>query len=75
MIMIFSKNIVSSTHVYRVLEQLKRDHTRVISPEHAPFISLNDVIDRLLPYHVFQGEPPCEEDFAKGMIVYTLKPQ
>ncbi|KAK3529603.1 hypothetical protein QTP70_032015 [Hemibagrus guttatus] len=48
-----------------VLEQLKRDHTRIMSPELAPFASLNDVIDRLLPYHVFQGEPPCEEDFAK----------
>ncbi|MCJ8738627.1 hypothetical protein PDJAM_G00037920 [Pangasius djambal] len=48
-----------------VLEQLKRDHTRVMSPERTPFSSLNDVIDRLLPYHVFQGEPPCEEDFAK----------
>ncbi|XP_034165394.1 BRD4-interacting chromatin-remodeling complex-associated protein-like isoform X2 [Pangasianodon hypophthalmus] len=48
-----------------VLEQLRRDHTRVMSPERTPFTSLNDVIDRLLPYHVFQGEPPCEEDFAK----------
>ncbi|KAF7705424.1 hypothetical protein HF521_020710 [Silurus meridionalis] len=48
-----------------VLGQLKRDHTRVISPERTPFTSLNDVIDRLLPYHVFQGEPPSEEDFAK----------
>ncbi|GAA6104668.1 BRD4-interacting chromatin-remodeling complex-associated protein-like [Tachysurus ichikawai] len=48
-----------------VLEQLRRDHTKVLSPEYTPFTSINDVLERLLPYHVFQGEPPCEEDFAK----------
>lgn len=48
-----------------VLEQLRKAHKRVMSPERTPFTSLNDVIERFLPYHVFQGEPPCEEDFAK----------
>uniref|UniRef100_A0A4W4EJW3 GLTSCR protein conserved domain-containing protein n=1 Tax=Electrophorus electricus TaxID=8005 RepID=A0A4W4EJW3_ELEEL len=48
-----------------VLQQLRRDHTGVMSPDRTPFTSLNDVIDRLLPYHVFQGAPPCEEDFTK----------
>ncbi|KAF4084991.1 hypothetical protein AMELA_G00112420 [Ameiurus melas] len=48
-----------------VLEQLRKAHKRVMSPERTPFDSLNDVIERILPYHVFQGEPPCEEDFAK----------
>ncbi|TSK14788.1 BRD4-interacting chromatin-remodeling complex-associated protein-like [Bagarius yarrelli] len=47
-----------------VLEQLRRNHAKVMFPERTPFTSLNDVIDRLLPYHVFQGEPPHEEDFA-----------
>lgn len=48
-----------------ILQQLRRDHTGVMSPDRAPFTSPNDVIDRLLPYHVFQGAPPCEEDFTK----------
>ncbi|KAG9267923.1 BRD4-interacting chromatin-remodeling complex-associated protein-like isoform X1 [Astyanax mexicanus] len=48
-----------------ILQQLRRDHTGVMSPDRAPFTSLNDVIERLLPYHVFQGAPPCEEDFTK----------
>uniref|UniRef100_A0A3B4D9R8 GLTSCR protein conserved domain-containing protein n=1 Tax=Pygocentrus nattereri TaxID=42514 RepID=A0A3B4D9R8_PYGNA len=48
-----------------ILQQLRRDHTGVMSANRAPFTSLNDVIDRLLPYHVFQGAPPCEEDFTK----------
>lgn len=48
-----------------ILQQLRRDHTGVMSPDRAPFTSVNDVIDRLLPYHVFQGTPPCEEDFTK----------
>ncbi|KAI4873195.1 hypothetical protein NFI96_019320 [Prochilodus magdalenae] len=48
-----------------ILQQLRRDHTGVMSPNRAPFTSLNDVIDRLLPYHVFQGAPPCEDDFTK----------
>ncbi|XP_076855610.1 BRD4-interacting chromatin-remodeling complex-associated protein-like isoform X2 [Brachyhypopomus gauderio] len=48
-----------------VLQQLRRDHAGVMCPDRTPFTSLNDVIDRLLPYHVFQGAPPCEEDFTK----------
>ncbi|XP_066522208.1 BRD4-interacting chromatin-remodeling complex-associated protein-like isoform X2 [Hoplias malabaricus] len=48
-----------------ILQQLRKDHTGVMSTDRGPFTSLNDVIDRLLPYHVFQGAPPCEEDFTK----------
>ncbi|XP_053367052.1 BRD4-interacting chromatin-remodeling complex-associated protein-like isoform X1 [Clarias gariepinus] len=48
-----------------VLEQLKMDHIGVVSPDRTPFASLNDVLNRLLPYHVFHEEPPCEDDFAK----------
>lgn len=48
-----------------VLQQLRQDHSRVLSSDRTPFSSLNDVIDRLLPYHVFQGSPPQDEDFAK----------
>ncbi|KAK9965806.1 hypothetical protein ABG768_004876 [Culter alburnus] len=48
-----------------VLQQLRQDHNRVLSSERTPFTSLNDGIERLLPYHVFQGSPPRDEDFAK----------
>uniref|UniRef100_A0A671LIA7 GLTSCR1-like protein n=1 Tax=Sinocyclocheilus anshuiensis TaxID=1608454 RepID=A0A671LIA7_9TELE len=48
-----------------VLQQLRRDHSGVMSSERMPFTSFNDVIDRLLPYHVFQGSPPQDEDFTK----------
>uniref|UniRef100_A0A673KI27 GLTSCR1-like protein n=1 Tax=Sinocyclocheilus rhinocerous TaxID=307959 RepID=A0A673KI27_9TELE len=48
-----------------VLQQLRRDHSGVMSSEQTPFTSFNDVIDRLLPYHVFQGSPPRDEDFTK----------
>lgn len=57
---------------YRILEQLRRDHVRVMTPNHAPFTSVNDVAQRLLPYHVFQGTPPCEQDFAKGEIHFIF---
>lgn len=57
----------------RVLQQLRRDHTGVMAPDRRPFTSLNDVIDRLLPYHVFQGASPCEEDFTKGTWSKVLK--
>ncbi|KAG1955124.1 BRD4-interacting chromatin-remodeling complex-associated protein-like [Pimephales promelas] len=49
-----------------VLQQLRQDHCRVMSSERTPFTSLNDGIYRLLPYHVFQGSPPQDEDFAKS---------
>ncbi|XP_056626825.1 BRD4-interacting chromatin-remodeling complex-associated protein-like isoform X2 [Triplophysa dalaica] len=48
-----------------VLQQLRRDHSGVMSPEHPPFSSVTDVIDKLLPYHVFQGSPPRDEEFTK----------
>ncbi|XP_073684480.1 BRD4-interacting chromatin-remodeling complex-associated protein-like [Garra rufa] len=48
-----------------VLQQLRRDHSGVMSSVRMPFTSFNDVIDRLLPYHVFQGSPPRDEDFTK----------
>ncbi|XP_051959409.1 BRD4-interacting chromatin-remodeling complex-associated protein-like isoform X1 [Xyrauchen texanus] len=46
-----------------VLQQLRRDHSGVMSPEWTPFTSLDDVIDRLLPYHVFQGS--LSQEFTK----------
>ncbi|XP_065118962.2 BRD4-interacting chromatin-remodeling complex-associated protein-like isoform X1 [Paramisgurnus dabryanus] len=48
-----------------VLQQLRKDHNGVMSPERTPFSSFPDVIERLLPYHVFQGSPPQDEDFTK----------
>uniref|UniRef100_A0A672M9P7 BICRA like chromatin remodeling complex associated protein n=1 Tax=Sinocyclocheilus grahami TaxID=75366 RepID=A0A672M9P7_SINGR len=48
-----------------VLQQLRRDHSGVMSSERTRFTSFNDVIDRLLPYHVFQGSPPRDEGFTE----------
>ncbi|XP_030630332.1 BRD4-interacting chromatin-remodeling complex-associated protein-like [Chanos chanos] len=48
-----------------VLQQLRKEHSAVLSPDRSPFTSLNDVMERLLPYHVFQGAPPGQDDFTK----------
>ncbi|XP_067286421.1 BRD4-interacting chromatin-remodeling complex-associated protein-like isoform X2 [Pseudorasbora parva] len=53
------------TRAGMVLQQLREDHCRVMSSVRTPFTSLNDGINRLLPYHVFQGSPPRDEDFTK----------
>ncbi len=58
---------------HRVLQQLRGDHSRVMSSERTSFASFNDVIGRLLPYHVFQGSPPQDEDFTKG--AFSTYPQ
>ncbi|XP_028820759.1 BRD4-interacting chromatin-remodeling complex-associated protein-like [Denticeps clupeoides] len=47
------------------LQHLRQDHASVLSGDRMAFTSLDDVVNRLLPYHVFQGAPPCEDDFGK----------
>ncbi|TRY94543.1 hypothetical protein DNTS_008444 [Danionella cerebrum] len=66
--LLFTLKPTTTQHLTRgemVLQQLRQDHSRVMSSDRTPFSSLNDVFDRLLPYHVFQGSPPQEEEFAK----------
>ncbi|XP_054656049.1 BRD4-interacting chromatin-remodeling complex-associated protein-like isoform X2 [Dunckerocampus dactyliophorus] len=48
-----------------VLQQLREDHNRVHTPERQHFTSFSDVLQRLLPYHVFQGAPPTQEEFSQ----------
>lgn len=53
----------------RVLHQLRRDHAGVQNPNRRKFTSVEDALQRLLPYHVFQGAPPCQNEFSQGKVV------
>uniref|UniRef100_A0AAZ3NW69 GLTSCR protein conserved domain-containing protein n=1 Tax=Oncorhynchus tshawytscha TaxID=74940 RepID=A0AAZ3NW69_ONCTS len=48
-----------------MLQQLRMDHSGVLSPDIARFTSLDDALHRLLPYHVFHGAPPNREEFSQ----------
>uniref|UniRef100_A0A3B5KYV1 BICRA like chromatin remodeling complex associated protein n=1 Tax=Xiphophorus couchianus TaxID=32473 RepID=A0A3B5KYV1_9TELE len=48
-----------------VLHQLRRDHAGVQNPNRRKFTSVEDALQRLLPYHVFQGAPPCQNEFSQ----------
>ncbi|XP_072229996.1 BRD4-interacting chromatin-remodeling complex-associated protein-like isoform X2 [Leuresthes tenuis] len=48
-----------------VLQQLRRDHAGVQTPDRRRFNSVDDALLRLLPYHVFQGAPPSQEEFSQ----------
>lgn len=47
---------------------LESDHTKVLEPDYnTPFSSYNDVLDRLLPYHVYQ-HPDADLDLSTDHI-------
>ncbi|XP_061612756.1 BRD4-interacting chromatin-remodeling complex-associated protein-like isoform X1 [Phyllopteryx taeniolatus] len=48
-----------------VLQQLREHHERVDTPDRRQFMSFSDVLQRLLPFHVFQGTPPSQEEFSQ----------
>ncbi|TDG97852.1 hypothetical protein EPR50_G00211900 [Perca flavescens] len=48
-----------------ILQQLRKDHTRVQTLDPRRFSSIDDALQRLLPYHVFQGAPPSQEEFSQ----------
>ncbi|XP_061763685.1 BRD4-interacting chromatin-remodeling complex-associated protein-like isoform X1 [Nerophis ophidion] len=48
-----------------ILQQLREDHDRVHTPDRQHFTSFSDVLQRLLPFHVFQGAPPTQEEFSQ----------
>lgn len=50
----------------RILQQLRKDHVGVQAPDRRRFSSFDDALQRLLPYHVFQGAPPSREEFSQG---------
>ncbi|KAG8443715.1 hypothetical protein GDO86_009040 [Hymenochirus boettgeri] len=45
--------------------QIHNDQERVLVPDKSQFVSMRDTIERLLPYHVFQGAHPTKEDIGK----------
>lgn len=57
----------------RILQQLQKDHVGVQAPDRRRFSSFDDALQRLLPYHVFQGAPPSQEEFSQGTSV-TIPP-
>ncbi|XP_029449166.1 BRD4-interacting chromatin-remodeling complex-associated protein-like [Rhinatrema bivittatum] len=48
-----------------MLQQLQRDQAQAVAPDKSKFKSLNDVVQRLLSYHVCQGSLPSDEDLKK----------
>ncbi|KAJ8250625.1 hypothetical protein COCON_G00225470, partial [Conger conger] len=48
-----------------VLQQLRQDQGGVLAGSRSPFSSMEDAVHRLLPYHVFQGAPPSDDDFHR----------
>uniref|UniRef100_A0A8C3AXT5 BICRA like chromatin remodeling complex associated protein n=1 Tax=Cyclopterus lumpus TaxID=8103 RepID=A0A8C3AXT5_CYCLU len=54
-----------SCHLYRILLQLRKDHAGVETLDPRRFNSIDDALQRLLPYHVFQGAPPSQEEFSQ----------
>ncbi|XP_072312709.1 BRD4-interacting chromatin-remodeling complex-associated protein-like isoform X2 [Eucyclogobius newberryi] len=46
-----------------VLQQVRKDHLGVLGPDKSRFCSFEDVLNRLLPYNVFQGAPPSTQEF------------
>lgn len=48
-----------------ILQQLRKDHAGVQTPDRRQFTSVNNALQRLLPYHVFQGTPPSQDEFSQ----------
>lgn len=55
----------SLTRTEQFLQQLRKDHAGVQNPNRRKFTSVEDALQRLLPYHVFQGAPPCRDEFSQ----------
>jgi len=49
------------------LEQLHKHQGAVLHPDYkSSFRSFDDAVQRLLPYHVYQGVLPSAHDYRKG---------
>ncbi|XP_029953846.1 BRD4-interacting chromatin-remodeling complex-associated protein-like [Salarias fasciatus] len=53
------------TRAEMILQQVRRDHAAVQNPDRCQFRSIDDALERLLPYHVFQGAPPSQDEFSQ----------
>ncbi|XP_066540403.1 BRD4-interacting chromatin-remodeling complex-associated protein isoform X2 [Hoplias malabaricus] len=50
----------------RMLEQLRKLQGSVLQPDYSsPFRSFEDTLQRLLPYHLYQGMAPSSQDYRK----------
>ncbi|KAJ7987806.1 hypothetical protein DPEC_G00330330 [Dallia pectoralis] len=61
-----------------MLQQLRMDHSGVLAPDITRFTSLDDALQRLLPYHVFHGAASNKEfsqvdDEFESMATQVLK--
>lgn len=67
------KELVSPPrHLCRILQQLRKDHAGVQTPDRRRFATIEDSLQRLLPYHVFQGTPPSQDEFSQGTASNSL---
>ncbi|XP_035469619.1 BRD4-interacting chromatin-remodeling complex-associated protein-like [Scophthalmus maximus] len=48
-----------------ILQRLGNDHAGVQTPDRRHFTSVSDALQRLLPYHVFHGAPPGQDEFSQ----------
>eukprot|EP00079_Xenopus_tropicalis_P035837 XP_017949608.1 PREDICTED: GLTSCR1-like protein [Xenopus tropicalis] len=48
-----------------ILQRLHKDQQHAVFLDKNPFESLSDAAERLLPYHVFQGSLPTDDDLKK----------
>ncbi|OCT79379.1 BRD4-interacting chromatin-remodeling complex-associated protein-like [Xenopus laevis] len=48
-----------------ILQRLHKDQEHAVFIDKSPFGSLNNAAERLIPYHVFQGSFPTDEDLKK----------
>ncbi|XP_041090487.1 BRD4-interacting chromatin-remodeling complex-associated protein-like [Polyodon spathula] len=50
----------------RMLEQLRRQQGAVLHPDYqSPFSTFGDALQRLLPYHLYQGTPSSGKDYTR----------
>ena len=53
--------------VSRMLEQLRKQQGSVLHPNYSvPFNSFDDTLQRLLPYHLYQGTANSSQDYKRG---------
>lgn len=50
-----------------MLEQLRKQQGSVLHPNYSTaFHSFDDTLDRLLPYHLYQGTANSSQDYQRG---------
>lgn len=57
--------LVPLTRAEMILQQLRKDHIGAVNPDKSRFPSFENVLQRLLPYNVFQGAPPSLDEFTQ----------